>query len=869
MTEKFLNIKMDDFPKNYDFSLSEETIINKWENSGIFKWNSKISDKEIFSVDTPPPTASGYLHMGHIFSYTHQDFIVRFQRMIGKNIFYPMGWDDNGLPTERRVQDYFNVRCDPSQTSIKNIIDVVKSRDKKSNPLKVSRNNFIELCHLVTQEDEKVFKDVFTKIALSVDWTQEYSTIGKLPRKLAQKSFLDLFNKGHIYNTDFPVMWDPGFQTAVAQAEVEDREVEGAFHDIEFSIPDIDINFTISTTRPELLPACVGITAHPDDKRYKDFFGKKAVTPLFGVSVPIFASDLVDPEKGTGILMVCTFGDQVDVQWWKENNLQLRQLLDYYGRFKEVEFGKKGWESSSPEKANSIYKLLIGRTVKQGRGIIVDNLKDPKNFEDSKIALIGDIKKITHSVRFYERSKVPLEYLSTRQWFVSLMDKKSDLIQKGKQISWHPEFMRKRYEDWTENLQSDWCISRQRFFGVPFPVWYSLDSFSKPDFENPIIASIENLPVDPTEDTPDGYDSTQRGKPNGFIGESDVFDTWFTSSLSPQIAAKWDESEDNMNKVFPNNIRPQSHEIIRTWAFYTIVKSLLHHDSIPWKNVVISGWILDPDRKKMSKSKGNVITPSDLINEYGTDPVRYWAASARLGTDTAFDEQIFKIGKRLSTKIYNASKFVLSQDALVGDIKNPLDLSFLANLIEQVDICSKSFNKFNFAESMMVTEKFFWNMFTDNYLELVKNRARQNEYLEQQTSSVATLRLTLNVLLRLFAPVLPIITDEIWSWVFDKETGIDSIHSAPWPSKEEILKYSSEEGNKELFLTTCDAIRSIRKSKSQNGYRLGAEVKSILLVGSEKDIKFLELAKNDISTAARCEVLNLKLGKNLEASIID
>ena len=860
---------MDDFPKNHDFSSSEETIINKWESSGIFKWDSKTSKKEIFSVDTPPPTASGYLHMGHIFSYTHQDFIVRFQRMIGKNIFYPMGWDDNGLPTERRVQDYFNVRCDPSQTSIKNIIEVVKIRDKKSAPLKVSRNNFIELCHLVTQEDEKIFKDVFTKIALSVDWTQEYSTIGELPRKLAQKSFLDLFNKGHIYNTDFPVMWDPGFQTAVAQAEVEDREVEGAFHDIKFSIPEIDKEFTISTTRPELLPACVGITAHPDDKRYKSFFGKKAITPLFGVSVPIFASDLVDPEKGTGILMVCTFGDQVDVQWWKENNLDLRQLLDFYGRFKEIEFGEIGWESSNSEKANSIYKLLIGRTVKQGREIVVENLKNPNNFEDSKIALVGDLKNITHSVRFYERSKVPLEYLNTRQWFVRLMDKKSDLIQKGKEISWHPEFMRKRYENWTENLQADWCISRQRFFGVPFPVWYTLDSDCNPDYENPIIASWEDLPVDPMEDTPKGYEPEQRGKPNGFIGESDVFDTWFTSSLSPQIAAHWDESEDKMHQIFPNNIRPQSHEIIRTWAFYTIVKSLLHHDSIPWKNVVISGWILDPDRKKMSKSKGNVVTPSDLIQEYGTDPVRYWAASARLGTDTAFDEQVFKIGKRLSTKIYNASKFVLSQDALEGEVKNPLDLSFLANLIEHVDICSNNYNKFNFAESMMVAEKFFWNMFTDNYLELVKNRARQNEDLEQQTSSVATLRLTLNVMLRLFAPVLPIITDEVWSWVFAKETGIDSIHSSTWPTKEEILNYSFKEEEKKLFLTTCDAIRAIRRSKTQNGFRLGAEVKSISLIGTEKDIKLLELAKNDIVTAARCEILNLELGKEIEARIID
>jgi valyl-tRNA synthetase len=429
--------------------------------------------------------------------------------------------------------------------------------------------------------------------------------------------------------------------------------------------------------------------------------------------------------------------------------------------------------------------------------------------------------------------------------------------------------MRKRYEYWTENLQSDWCISRQRFFGVPFPVWYPLDNSSKPDYDNPILASLDNLPVDPTEDFPDGYDPEQRGKPNGFIGESDVFDTWFTSSLSPQITAKWDEDEDEMKSIFPNNIRPQSHEIIRTWAFYTIVKSLLHHNSIPWNDIVISGWILDPDRKKMSKSKGNVVTPSDLIQEYGSDSVRYWAASARLGTDTAFDEQVFKIGKRLTTKIYNASKFVLSQEAMIGEIKTPLDLSFLANLIEDIEVCSKNYENFNFAESMMVAEKFFWNMFTDNYLELVKNRSRQNDDLEAQTSSVATLRLTLNVLLRLFAPVVPVIADEVWGWAFAKETGFTSIHSSKWPTKKEILKYTSSVGQKELFLTTCEAIRAIRRSKTQNGFRLGSEVKSILLVATKEDIELLALAKNDLVTAARCDVLKLKVGKELDAKILN
>ena len=866
MKKRFATIKIDDFPKIYDFTSTEKKLIYNWDSSRIFKWNPDLSKKQVFSVDTPPPTASGYLHMGHVFSYAHQDFIVRFQRMRGKNIFYPMGWDDNGLPTERRVQDYFNVRCDPSQSSINNIVEVVNSRDVKSEPLKVSRNNFIELCHLVTKEDEEVFKKVFTQIALSVDWDQEYSTIGELPRKLAQKSFLDLFYKGHIYNTDFPVMWDPEFQTAVAQAEVEDREIEGAFHDIKFKVSGIDADFVISTTRPELLSACVGITAHPEDKRYKNLFGHKAITPLFGVPVPIFPSVLVDPEKGTGILMVCTFGDQVDVQWWKDHNLDLRQVLDFYGRFKQIKFGNVGWESLDSDKANAIFQHLVGKTVKQGRQIIVDLLKDPNNFEDFESALNNEPKKMTHSVRFYERSKVPIEYLNTRQWFVELMNKKKDLIRKGREISWHPEYMRKRYENWTNNLQSDWCISRQRFFGVPFPVWYPLDKLTNPDYANPIIAPIEKLPVDPAEDCPFGYNSDQRGKPNGFIEESDVFDTWFTSSLSPQIASKWDE-EDEISKVFPFDVRPQSHEIIRTWAFYTILKSLLHQNSVPWNNVVISGWILDPDRKKMSKSKGNVVTPLELINLYGSDSVRYWAASARLGTDTVFDEQVFKIGKRLTTKIYNASKFVLSQDAMIGSVKNPLDLSFIANLVEHVDSCTNNFNKFNFAESMMITEKFFWNLFTDNYLELVKNRARQNEDPDEQTSAVATLRLTLSVILRLFAPIVPVIADEVWSWSFAKETGYSSIHLSKWPTKEEISDLIDPLQDNELFLITCDAIRAIRREKTQNGFRLGSEVESIILEGRKSDIERVKLAKNDLMSAARCGKLRFQYGDELKAII--
>ena len=855
-------IKGEKLPNNYNHKEVENKIVKWWEKEKIFYGFDQNTTKNIFSVDTPPPTASGYLHIGHVFSYSHQDFIVRYRRMKGDEIFYPMGWDDNGLPTERRVQDFFNVRCDPEEKTVKNIMEKLEGHTKSSSPIKVSRHNFIQLCHHVTNEDEKVFKDLFMKIGLSVDWDHEYATIQDAPREMAQKSFIDLYNKGHVYNTDNPSLWDPEFQTAVAQAEIEDREVEGAYHDVQFNVANTNEKFVISTTRPELLAACVGVAAHPDDNRFKGLIGKEAITPLFGVKVPIFSSELVDMEKGTGILMVCTFGDNVDVQWWKENNLATRIIVNKYGRLSPINFAENGWSSQNSDIANSFYSELEGKNLRQAKNRIVELLKDKTNF-DGEPALIGEPRKITHSVRFYERSKTPLEILSTRQWFVSLMDKKQLLIDKCNEISWHPDYMRKRFENWTQNLQLDWCISRQRFFGVPFPVWYKLNSEITPDYLNPLIPELSQLPMDPMEDIPQGYSEDQRGKANGFIGEKDVFDTWFTSSLTPQIGGRWGQEDEFLDKIFPYDIRPQSHEIIRTWAFYTVAKSAIHHEKIPWKNVVISGWVLDPDRKKMSKSKGNVVVPNDLIETYGADAVRYWAANARLGTDTANDEQVFKVGKKLVVKLFNASKFVLSDSPSkveIKDIKNPLDISLINIFNSYLNKITEQMDKFAFAEALNLTEDFFWNYFTDNYIELVKNRIKNEKDPQGSLSAITTSRTILENLLKILSPFIPMITDEVWGWIYSGKN-FSSIHLENWPCQIDI---DLMENDHQEFENAREAIACVRKEKTALGISLGSTIKNLAIkIDKEKESKLKKII-TDLKDASRCENIELVTYKNHE-----
>jgi len=853
----FKRIDVEKMPKHFDSVNKEKLWAQFWEENGIYAYNPNAKHEDIFIVDTPPPTVSGSLHIGHVFSYSHTDFITRYNRMKGKNIYYPMGWDDNGLPTERRVQNYYNVRCDKNAHYIENFIENF-TPDKNSNPLNICRQNFIELCNVLTQEDEKIYKHLWQRLGLSIDWKEEYSTIDANSRKIAQYSFIDLYNKGHLYMSNAPIMWDVDFQTSIAQAEIEDRMLAGEMFKILFFTETLNETVEIATTRPELIPACVGVVVNPTDKRYEHLHGQTLITPLFGVKVPIITSELVDVEKGTGIVMICTFGDATDVIWWKENNLALRQVLGFNGRFQAIQFGEKGWESIEATKANEYYSRLQGKTIFSAKKETIEMLKNDKPSWQHTYALQNEPIKLERMVKYYEKGEKPLEFVPSRQWFVKILDKKEELLQKGEQIIWEPQFAKNRFEDWTKNLAFDWNISRQRYFGVPIPVWYPIDDNGIILFDQPILPTIEQLPIDPTIDIPTGYQSSQRDKNGGFTSETDVFDTWFTSSLTPQLNSKWIFDENRHKKLFPATIRPQSHEIIRTWAFYTIVKAHLHENTIPWERVLISGWILDPDRKKMSKSKGNVETPENWMNQYTADGVRYWAAKAKLGVDTAFDINIMKNGARLVTKLFNAAKFVLAHEGQYGEIINELDKAFIQELRELVLKTTKYWDNFDHASALQETETFFWNNFTDSYIELVKKRASiENSDIQQRNSTITTLRTGLEVMLKLLAPFLPYITEEIWSWSFVEEYNIESIHSTEFPSVNDFDEIKNPIHN-DTYKTMLLFLDEIKKYKSINNLSYSSTISNVSLKSNNKLLDVFKLFQSDLIDYARIENIQIE-----------
>ena len=816
----------------------EEKWGNSWVSNNTYAFDKNCNKDSVYSIDTPPPTVSGSLHVGHVFSYTHTDLIARYQRMIGKKVFYPIGWDDNGLPTERRVQNYFGVRCDPSLAYDPNFQPPKEPSDKQ---IPISRKNFVELCEKLTLEDEKVFESLFQTLGLSIDWNYTYQTIDKRARFVSQKAFLNNLNRGEAYQSEAPTLWDVTFRTAVAQAELEDRERPGAFHKIAFKKADGSDVF-IETTRPELLPSCVALVANPEDERYKPLFGKTVTTPLFEVEVPVVAHHLADPEKGSGIAMICTFGDVTDVVWWREFNLPTRGLIGWDGK---IQNETPEWIKT--EKAVEIFSKIIGKTSHTTREILVEELKNTNQ-------LIGEPKPITHAVKFFEKGDKPLEIVTTRQWYIKNggrdQNLRNQLLSRGNELSWHPDYMKVRYQNWVEGLNGDWLISRQRFFGVPLPIWYKLDENANPIYDQILIPKENQLPVDPQSDCPEGFDESQRNKPNGFMGDPDVMDTWATSSLTPQIAGSWGIDKELFNKIFPMDLRPQSHEIIRTWLFSTVVRSHLEENSLPWKNTSISGWILDPDRKKMSKSKGNVVTPIDLLKEYGSDAVRYWAAMGRPGTDTAFDTGQMKIGKRLAVKILNASKFALSLNATLNkeEVKLEADHALLNKLALVVESATKAFEKYDYTKALEVTETFFWS-FTDDYVELVKERTYGKQGEESANSAKAALGITIHTLLKLFAPFVPFVSEEVWSW-WQK----GSVHHQTWPKPAEIT------ANKEIDIQNLELVTKvlaeIRKAKTEKQLSMKAEVLEIEISARSEDIEILKKSEKDLIAAGN--IKNLK-----------
>ncbi|MDN5797612.1 MAG: valine--tRNA ligase, partial [Intrasporangium sp.] len=854
----------------------EDKWVQVWREQGTYTFDREraltLPREQVFAIDTPPPTASGSLHVGHVFSYTHTDCMARYKRMRGFEVFYPIGWDDNGLPTERRVQNYYGVRGDATLPYVEGYeppftegVDAKGKAIKAADQRPISRKNFIELCDILTVKDEVTFESLFRRLGFSLDWDISYRTIDARSRAVAQQAFLRNLARGEAYQAEAPGLWDVTFQTAVAQAELEARDYPGAYHRVAFHrvAPDgTDGNpepVYIETTRPELVPSVVALVAHPDDERYRPIFGSTVRSPLFDVEVPVLAHHAAEMDKGAGIAMCCTFGDLTDVMWWRELQLPTRSVISRNGR---LQAETPEWIAGGP--GEQLYAAqLATRTTFSAREAVVAALRESGDLD-------GEPVKTQRKANFYEKGDKPLEIVTSRQWYIRNGGRDAALraafVQRGDEIHFHPPFMRARYRNWVEGLNGDWLVSRQRFFGVPFPVWYRLDEIGQVDHDAVLTAPESALPVDPQVDVPDGFDESQRGEPGGFVADPDIMDTWATSSLTPQIATGWPVADGSglgsdpelYRAIFPMDMRPQAHDIIRTWLFSTVVRAHYEAGSVPWRGAAISGWILDPDRKKMSKSKGNAQTPEDVVRAHGADAVRYWAASGRLGTDAAYDTGQMKVGRRLAIKVLNASKFALGFGEVPGElgtaVTNPLDLSMLAWLADVVDKATHGFEAWDYTRSLEVTESFFW-MFCDDYLELVKDRAYGAQGEAEAASARAALRIALETLLRLLAPFIPYATEEVWSWF-----GPGSVHRQAWPTSHAL----PSGGDPAVLASVGEALGAVRKVKSEAKLGMRAEVRTMTLVGTAAELSRVRGAEADLCASGRVLAISYEEGDGIE-----